>query len=158
MPESSVPTRPPEEYLAELRQNGYTVLDNVVGTEALARIREATQSRVKSMDPAPPDFDDRFGVPDIIAWSADACRAVVHPVALWLMRSYLGSEAIRFCHQPAMTVLRPARSLIGQFPASGWHSDYPYHHDVFPDDRWQDDAIYGVQYNICIDAFRADNG
>lgn len=153
-----MPGRPAADYLAELRETGFTLLDNVVAADALSRIRSATLARVASMDPAPPDFDDRFGVPDAIAWSEDVCRAVTHPVALWLIREYLGTPDIHFCHQPAMTVLRPARDLIGSFPDSGWHSDYPYHHDVFPVDRWQDESIYGVQYNICIDEFRADNG
>ena len=157
LPEDQQTSRPLEAYLAELREHGYTVLDGVVDSAALGRIREATLDASKALAEAPPDFDDRFGVPNGIAWSRDICRAVTHPGALWVIRSYLETTDIHFCHQPAMTVLRPAKELIGHHPESGWHSDYPYHPDVYPDDRWTDAAIYGVQFNICIDAFRQDN-
>ena len=156
LPEDQKPSRPLETYLAELREHGYTVLDGVVDKAALARIREDTDAACKALGERPPDFDDRFGVPNSIAWSRDVCRAVTHPGALWVMRAYLETD-IHFCHQPAMTVLRPAKELIGHHPESGWHSDYPYHPDVYPEDRWTDETIYGVQFNICIDAFRTDN-
>jgi ectoine hydroxylase-related dioxygenase (phytanoyl-CoA dioxygenase family) len=144
-------------YLDELKTHGFTVVEGVVQSEGLARIRKATYAQIANLDPPPPETDDRFGVPDGIAWSEDVCRAVTHPMALALIRAYLGTEEIHFCHQPAMTVLRPAKALIGQYPESGWHSDYPYHPDVYPDDRWEDEAVYGVQFNICIDPFRRDN-
>ncbi|MBL6687431.1 MAG: phytanoyl-CoA dioxygenase family protein [Pseudomonadales bacterium] len=155
--EVTAPEKPLEFYLQALREHGFTVLDHVVSEAALKNIRQATYAQIALLDPAPPAFDDRFGVPNGIAWSADICRAVTHPVALALIRAYMETEAIHFCHQPAMTVLRPAKDLIGEHPESGWHSDYPYHPDVYPEDRWADDAVYGVQFNICIDDFRADN-
>jgi len=154
---SDEPARPAAQYLAELRERGFTVLDNVIGADALERIRAATQQQVQAMSPSPPESDDRFGVPDCTAWSIDICRAVVHPVALSIIRSYLGTEEIHFCHQPVMTILRPTVDLLGTYPDSGWHSDYPYHPDVYPEDRWNDADIYGVQFNICIDEFRPDN-
>jgi hypothetical protein len=152
------PERPLGDYLAELRETGFTVLDNLVDEEALARIVAATDARIPELDPPPPEFDGRFGVPDGISWSQDICHAVTHPAALWLMRTYLQTDGIRFCHQPAMTVLRPAKDLLGEFPEEGWHADYPYHPDVYPDDRWRDEAVYGVQFNLCIDDFTLENG
>lgn len=153
----SMPARPPEAYLAELRENGFTGLDNVIDNEALQRIRQAALSQIEQMEPAPPTVDDRFGIPNSLSWSADVCRAVTHPVALWILRTYMNTPDIHYCHQPGMTVLRPAKALIGTYPESGWHSDYPYHQDVFPANRLNDATVYGVQYNICIDEFRADN-
>jgi hypothetical protein len=151
------PEKLPSDYLRELKEQGFTTLDGVLKPDSLERIRRVTKARVRELDPSPPDFDDRFGVPHGISWSADICRGVTNAVALWLIRSYLGTDEIHFCHQPAMTVLRPSKESIGAFPESGWHSDYPYHPDVYPEDRWQDEQVYGVQYNICIDEFRADN-
>jgi len=152
------PSRPLDDYLAELQTHGLTVLDGLIDEPALARIKAETNARIPELDPPAPDYDDRFGVPHGISWSDDVCNAVTHPAALWVLRAYLGTSNIRFCHQPAMTVLRPAKDLIGQFPEEGWHADYPYHPDVYPDDRWQDDAVYGVQFNLCVDPFRLDNG
>ena len=145
------------EYLTELRQQGFTVIENVIDAPALERIRAIVRQKSAELDPAPPAFDDRYGVPDSISWSADVCRAVTHPVALEVIRTYLGTEDIHFCHQPAMTVLRPTRDLAGTFPPGGWHADYPYHPGVFPEECWCDEAIYGVQNNLCIDEFRTDN-
>jgi ectoine hydroxylase-related dioxygenase (phytanoyl-CoA dioxygenase family) len=53
--------------------------------------------------------------------------------------------------------MRPARELTGTFPEHGWHSDYPYHPGVLERERWQDDSVLGVQFNICVDEFRTDN-
>ena len=151
------PDRAPGDYLDELRTNGFVVVDNVLTSDALERIREATYLEIEKQDPAPAEFDDRFGMPHSITWSPDVCRAVTHPVVLRIIREYLSTEDIHFCHQPAMTILRPTKELLGTFPDSGWHADYPYHPDIYPEDRWQDENIYGVQYNICIDEFRTDN-
>ena len=156
--EASWPSRPLDDYLAELKAKGFTVLDGLIDEPALERIKVATKARIPVLEPPAPDFDDRFGVPDGISWSEDVCNAVTHPAALWLLRAYLGVPAIRFCHQPAMTVLRPAKDLVGKYPEEGWHADYPYHPDVYPDDHWQDESVYGVQFNLCVDAFRLDNG
>ncbi|MGB0692882.1 MAG: phytanoyl-CoA dioxygenase family protein [Pseudomonadales bacterium] len=144
--------------LNELRETGLTLMPGLLDAAALKRLRAAAEGQIDKLDPPPPAFDDRFGLPNAIAWSPDACRAITHADALWVIRSYLGTDDIHFCHQPSVTVLRPALELIGQFPEMGWHSDYPYHRDVFPEDRWDDDSVYGVQFNICVDEFRDENG
>ena len=55
------PGRAPDEYLDELRTNGFVVVDNVLTSDALERIREATNREIEKLDPAPAEFDDRFG-------------------------------------------------------------------------------------------------
>ena len=97
------PDRAPGDYLDELRTNGFVVVDNVLTSDALERIREATNREIEKQDPAPAEFDDRFGMPHSITWSPDVCRAVTHPVVLRIIREYLSTEDIHFCHQPAMT-------------------------------------------------------
>ena len=72
-------------YLDELKTHGFTVVEGVVQSEALARIRKATYAQIANLDPPPPATDDRFGVPDGIAWSEDVCRAVTHP---WRWHSF----------------------------------------------------------------------
>lgn len=146
------------EYLAELRKNGITVIEGLVPPDAITRIRAETQEKLDGMNPPLAATDDRLGLANAIAWSADVCEAVANETALSVIRAYMGTENIHFGHNPVMTVLRPAKDLIGTFPPSGWHSDYPYHQDVFPESRWWDEAVYGVQFNICIDEFRSENG
>ena len=48
LPEDQQTSRPLEAYLAELREHGYTVLDGVVDSAALGRIREATLDASKA--------------------------------------------------------------------------------------------------------------
>ena len=82
------------------------------------------------------------------------------PLIRWrcgIMRQYMETEEIHLCHQPVITTLKPADLLRGTFPEEGWHSDYPYHAGVFPGDAWPERPVFGVQFNICVDEFRADN-
>jgi ectoine hydroxylase-related dioxygenase (phytanoyl-CoA dioxygenase family) len=145
------------EHLAELVESGFTVIEDLVSQDAIDRIRAETNQQLASLDPPPVEFDERLGVANAIAWSKDACDAVTHEKALAVIRGYLQTSDIHFGHNPVMTVLRPSKDLLGTFPDKGWHCDYPYHPDVFPQSRWSDQQVYGVQFNICIDSFRADN-
>lgn len=154
----AAPPRPLSAYLDELRRTGLTVLPNVLGARGAAAIRDGFMRIWRERYPEEPQHDGRLWVMDGLAWSTPLARAVTHPLALRLMRDYMGTEDIHFCHQPVITTVKPAKVLLETFPEGGWHSDYPYHPGVFADDRWPDEPVYGVQFNICIDAFRADNG
>ena len=81
-------------------------------------------------------------------------------------------------HIPSYTILKPAKKLIGERPPGGWHSvsaaaapflgflqtpderpqDYPYRQGRFINDEWPDSPRLGVQYNICVDEFKGENG
>lgn len=151
------PTRLPSEHLAELREQGYTILENILDAAAIARLKEQiARSRVVN-HAAEADRDGHFWMMDGLTWAPDFAKASVHPVALWLLQTYMSNADIHFCHQPIITTLRPADTLKGTFPEAGWHSDYPYHPGVFPDDHWPESPVFGVQYNVCLDEFRADN-
>ena len=145
------------DHLAELKESGLTIIEGVVSADAIVRIREQTDQKLEAMHPPPSECDDRLGLANAIAWSQETCEAVTHETALAVLRGYLGTDDIHFGHNPVMTVLRPSKELLGTYPESGWHCDYPYHSDVFPEDRWSDEQVYGAQFNICIDAFRTDN-
>ena len=101
--------------------------------------------------------DGLFWMVDSLIWSVEVARAASHPAALRIMREYLSTEEIHFCHQPVITTLKPADRRAGTFPEQGWHTDYPYHPDVLPEDYWPEYPLLGVQFNICVDAFRSDN-
>lgn len=151
------PTRLPSAHVEELRETGFTVLERLLDTPSLERVKQETLRQIELQDPDADKTDGRLGVRDGLSWSADIARAVTHPAALWVMQEFLGTPDIHFCHPPGVTTMRPTKDLLGTFPEDGWHSDYPYHPGVFPQERWSDDSVFGVQFNICIDAFRADN-
>ncbi|MAV27146.1 MAG: hypothetical protein CMQ05_13700 [Gammaproteobacteria bacterium] len=148
------PERMPSEYLEELRDRGFTILDNLMTDQEVDRLKRKVAHRIASNEQK---TDGRLGVGDGVTWSADVARVVTHPVALWLMQTYLGTKAIHYCHPPSVTCMRPAKELLGKFPELGWHTDYPYHPGVLERERWGDDRPLGVQFNVCVDEFRADN-
>ncbi len=152
------PSRLPSEHLADLRANGFTVLESVLDRPAIDRLKtDAARVRAERHGFERP-HDGQFWMTDTIAWSAEVARAVTHPVALWLLERYLETDEIHYGHQPIITTLKPAKRLLGASSSGGWHADYPYHPGVFPDDRWPSSPPYGVQFNICVDSFRPDNG
>jgi hypothetical protein len=152
------PSRLPSAHLAELRSKGFTVLDNLIDAAAVERIKSDAAKELAAQSPDAETFDVRLGVANGISWSTDVARAVTNPVALWLIQTYLGNEEIHFCHPPGVTVMRPAKELIGTHPDIGWHSDYPYHPGILERARWADEQPLAVQFNVCVDAFRQDNG
>ena len=151
------PARLPSEHLAELRRAGFTVLENVVTPEGVERIKAGAMAALERQSPDAGDTDGRVGIRHGLSWSADVARSITNPVALWLMQTYMGTDEIHHCHAPSVTTMRPAKELLGTYPESGWHSDYPYHPGVLPFENWSDANVMGVQFNICIDEFRADN-
>lgn len=151
------PEQTPSAHLDELRGQGFTVVPNVMDDASIARLKvEARRVRAeRHADES--SHDGNFWMMDALIWSADVARACTHPVALWIARQYMETEEIHFCHQPVITTMKPADLLRGTFPEQGWHSDYPYHPGVFPGDAWPERPVFGVQFNICVDEFRADN-
>jgi hypothetical protein len=151
------PTRLPSAHLSELHDSGFTVLEGLLDAGAVARLKADAIVQLQEQDPDAARSDGRLGIRHGLAWSTDVARAVTNPVALGLLRTYLAIDDIHYCHPPSVTTMRPTVDLLGSFPPDGWHSDYPYHPGIFPDEQWPGDRVYGVQFNICVDEFRADN-
>ena len=61
---------------------------------------------------------------ELLAHTPAIVRGATHPVALWLIRSFLGDE-VHFGHPPSFQIMRPAKKLLDNLPIGGWHSDYP---------------------------------
>ena len=151
------PEQTPSAHLKELREQGFTVVRNVMDCASITRLK-AEAARVRAERHAhESSHDGIFWMMDPLLWSVDVARAAAHPVALWIVRQYMETEEIHFCHQPVLTTAKPADLLRGTFPEKGWHSDYPYHSGVFPQDIWPEHPVFGVQFNVCVDAFREDN-
>ena len=134
-----------------------TIIEDVIPADSIEIIRQQTHKQLNKLGSSSDRSDGRIGISNAVAWSQEICSAVTHKTALAAMRAFLGTQNIHFCHQPVMTILRPSDNLVETYPENGWHCDYPYHSDVFPADRWDDDKVYGVQFNICVDEFRSDN-
>jgi ectoine hydroxylase-related dioxygenase (phytanoyl-CoA dioxygenase family) len=85
-------------------------------------------------------------------------RAVVHPVVLWVLQTFLETESIHYGHTPIVNTLKPAKALAGTAPSGGWHRDYPYHDRNMPSGMHPPSPRLGCQFNLCLDPFRPDNG
>ncbi len=151
------PDRLPSVHLAELRQEGLTLLARVLMPSAVNRLKAQIAARREQRYADESVYDGQFWMRDGLSWSPDLARAVTHPVALWLLQQYLETDDIHFCHSPVITTLKPAKALKGTFPEGGWHNDYPYHPGVFPDEYWPETPIFGAQFNICVDRFEPAN-
>ena len=152
------PARSPSTYLAELRQQGFTVLENIIAPDAIERLKSDIAQIRTQHHSAETDCDGHFWIMDGLSWSPELASAASHPVALWVLQQYMGTNHIHYCHQPIITTLKPARALLNTFPEGGWHSDYPYHPGVFPDELWPPERPFGVQFNVCVDPFTAETG
>ena len=133
------PARLPSEYMAELHSRGWTVLDGVMtplmlgelsACIAAARDRNAeAEEKLKAEQDQRPyaSFDNILSAGSFLATTPVVAQAAMHPVALWLIESYLG-EDLHYCHSPAITILRPAEKTgeNAKLMAGGWHSDYPF--------------------------------
>ena len=152
------PTKLPSEHLEELRTQGYTILENVLDEVAIGRIKKQMSENRAHFHQEELPHDGHFWMISGLCWCPDLARSASHPVALWLFQEYLKTTNIHFCHQPVITTLKPAKNLLGTHPVGGWHSDYPYHNGVFPNDEWPENPVYGIQYNVCVDDFRDETG
>lgn len=148
----------PSKHLAELRNDGLTILDNLLDSDAITRIKSQVEKRrtLNHTDEKP--SDGFFWIQGSLYWCLDLVRAISNPVALSIMQEFMQTNQIHFCHPPVITALKPAKELLGTFPDDGWHADYPYHPGVFPDEHWPSEPPLGVQFNICIDPFKKENG
>ena len=180
------PRQTPSSHLDELRSQGFTVVRHVMDDAAIARLKAGISKERAEYHAHETSHDGSFWIVNSLIWSAEVARAASHPVALWIIRQYLRTEEIHFCHQPVITTVKPADLLAGTFPDDGWHTDYPYHPKLLPEDfcgstppltgerpalsyasavgedspaegSWPEHPPLGVQFNICVDAFRADN-
>ncbi len=151
------PTRLPSEHLTELRDRGLTVVERLLDPTTIERLKRRAYRELARQQNQPIESDDRVHWTNALAWSPDIARAATNPVAIWVLERYLGTPDIHCCHPAGLTAMRPTKNLLGTFPEEGWHCDYPYHPNIFPDNFWPEAPVYGVQFNICIDAFRPDN-
>ena len=136
------PTRLPSTYVQEMRDTGYAILDGILQPDDIAELRRTMEDMKAGRNPDT-DVSSRQDTrsigqgggkaePDEGRWSLDnnellsTCPAFAkgsfHPVAMWCIQQYLGVPEIMQSHIPIFTILKPAKKLLGERPAGGWHS------------------------------------
>lgn len=149
------PAKLPSEHLVELVEKGYTVIERILEPGVIAHLKQVFALRRCDRHSSEPATDGNFWMQFMLPQTPAIARAISHPVALWVLTHYLGTEAIHYGHQPIVQTLKPAKALLGAHPEGGWHSDFPYHQGYA---SCNFEKRLGVQFNICVDDFRRDNG
>ena len=143
------PSRLPSVYLAELEAQGWTCVDNIMSPDHVSHMIAATnavrekhaekEAKVKAaQDTRPYKSNDNLIRPGaLLAGTDDAsllgmtpavAQALMHPISLHLIETYLGAESIHYCQCPGFSIMRPAEKTgdLARVEPGGWHSDYPY--------------------------------
>ncbi len=141
------PARLPSAYLADLERQGWTVVENVMSPAMVSNlvanintVRENNaekEARVKAaQDSRPYASNDNVIRPralmdkgeSFLGMTPAVAQALMHPVSLWLIESYLGVDDIHYCQCPGFSILRPATKTgeNTRVMPGGWHADYPY--------------------------------
>ena len=141
------PARLPSTYLAELETQGWTVVENLMSPAMVANLvanvnsvranAAEKEARVKAdQDSRPYQSNDNVLRPrafmakgeSFLSMTPVVAQALMHPISLWLIESYLGVDSIHYCQCPGISILRPAEKTgeLARVMPGGWHSDYPY--------------------------------
>ena len=141
------PARLPSAYLAELEMQGWTVVENLMSPDMVSNLvsnidmvrkkAAAKEAEVRAaQDGRPYRSNDNVIRPRALMDKGDSflsmtpvvSQALVHPISLWLIESYLGVDSIHYCQCPGISILRPAEKTgeNARVMPGGWHSDYPY--------------------------------
>ncbi len=145
--ERAAPARLPSVYLAELEAQGWTVIENLLSPAMLTNlVANANKLRDKhaekearmraDQDLRPYQSNDNIIRVRSLMEEGDSflgmtpvvSQALVHPVSLWVLESYLGVDSIHYCSCPGVSILRPAEKSEenSHLVPGGWHCDYPY--------------------------------
>ena len=196
------PARLPSAYLADLEKQGWTVVENVMSpamvsnlTANIDAVREKNaekEARVRAeQDGRPYASNDNVIRPRSLMGEGESflgmtpaiTQALMHPISLWLIESYLGVDDIHYCQCPGFSILRPAEKTgeNTQVKPGGWHADYPYpltsERDAhtymlgdeefekldasisrpYPDWKRRKDRL-GMQFNIALTDFTPERG
>ena len=168
----TAPTRLPSDYVKEMNETGFSILDGIMQPDDIAELRAHAQEIKQGGGnqfrgagggnaPARKEPEEgRWGLDNNVALATSPIigKCSFHPVALWVIQQYLGVPELCQSHIPSYTILKPAKKLLGERPPGGWHADYPYRPGRFTNDEWPEFPRLGVQYNICVDQFTGHNG
>lgn len=144
----------PSRSLAHFREHGWVCLPAILDDATLEGLENISAS-------------ERYSAGSIDAQTSPLCqhpavaRMAAEPVSLWLMRQYMGTDALRLGHPPSLAILEQDD---GERDVQGWHSDFPYMWGLegtppygrIPNGSGA--AMLGVQRNVCISRFTREGG
>lgn len=99
------PQKLPSEYLRELRQQGYVLIDNVLTAEESATVRQIVFHEMEAQ--AKSEGARGAGAWDFVRTCPQVLRFHTHPVMLWVVGNYLGTQLVRAAHPPVPRVAAP---------------------------------------------------
>lgn len=123
------PQKLPSVLLEELRNKGLVVVQDVLPPGSVKVLKRKLYSESGN----------------VFLKTPAVARCLAHPVLQWLMTEFLAVNNPHLGHLPTVS-LRPKDG------SAKWHTDLPYHGKVPFSGPPQ-----GLQCNICVDEFRADN-
>ena len=125
------PARLPSAYLAELEMQGWTVVENLMSPEMVSNLianveivrknAAVKEAQVRAaQDGRPYRSNDNVIRPRMFMDKGDSfltmtpvmAQALMHPVSLWLIESYLGVNSIHYCQCPGVSILRDRKSVV----------------------------------------------
>ena len=95
----------------------------------------------------------------LVLRSAVGTQVSLHPLVLWIVRSYLQTN-FQFGHSPGFATIQPGGGTDG---VGNWHSDWPYHPTMaggYADSfgSFPTEIPFGLQFNTCVTSFSNANG
>ena len=93
----------PSQYVKELQTVGYAIIENILDEKQLVNIRNYVKTERKNLGGG--DYDDRFIAANSIHESPEIASASAHPIAMNVIKSYLGVKHIHQGHIPWPAVI-----------------------------------------------------
>ena len=97
------PDRLPSEYLSELTDTGLVAMPALLAPDTVAELQQLATHW------ADPEFE---GKPMVLR-SPLGVKASTHPVALWVIKSYLKTDGVKLAHTPIFAILPPGGGTNG---------------------------------------------
>jgi hypothetical protein len=101
----AAPLKLPSQYLKELRTQGYVLIDNVLTSEESAMVRQTVFNEMGAQ--AKSEGVRGAGAWDFVRTCPEILRFHTHPVMLWVIGKYLGTDLLRAAHPPVPRVADP---------------------------------------------------
>ena len=107
----AAPHKLPSEYLRQLQEQGYVVIDNVLTSEETSAVRQIVFDEMEVQSKS--EGARGAGAWDFVRTCPHILRFHTHPVMLWVIGKYLGTHLLRAAHPPVPRVADPGSGYGG---------------------------------------------
>jgi hypothetical protein len=104
------PDRLPSEYLEELTATGLVTMPALLAPEKVAQLQALATAWEE------PEYEGK----PLVLRSSLGVKSSTHPVALWVIKSYLKTDGVKLAHSPGFSILPPDGGTGG---TQGWSAD-----------------------------------